>query len=182
MNEYTQKFLENATKAHGDHYDYTGVFLNKHTDRIKILCRIHGPLKVSPYNHVKKGVGCRKCLPVYTLQDIEQQNLLNKDNNDKYKNQIFINKAIKIHGDKYDYSKVFYTKAVERLIITCKLHGDFIQTPECHLKGNGCSKCSKCHKYETTGFIIDANIVHNNKYDYSKTQYTKSKKKSNYYM
>ena len=53
----------------------------------------------------------------------------------------FIEKAIKKHGDKYDYSKVDYKKSNTKVIIICKIHGDFEQTPGCHLAGSGCQKC-----------------------------------------
>ncbi len=41
------------------------------------------------------------------------------------KTQEFIQKAIKIHGDKYDYSKVIYTKAINKIIIIYKSWADF---------------------------------------------------------
>ena len=53
----------------------------------------------------------------------------------------FIEKAKLIHGDKYDYSKVDYINCSTKVIIICKTHGDFLQTPKCHLKGHGCHKC-----------------------------------------
>jgi len=37
----------------------------------------------------------------------------------------FINKAINVHGDKYDYSKVNYTGSTNKVIIICKEHGQF---------------------------------------------------------
>jgi hypothetical protein len=53
----------------------------------------------------------------------------------------FIARAILIHGDKYNYSKVNYVKRNTIVIITCKIHGDFPQTPNDHLQGCGCVKC-----------------------------------------
>ena len=47
----------------------------------------------------------------------------------------FIRDAIKIHGNKYDYSKVEYIKNDSEVIITCPEHGDFKQTPNKHLLG-----------------------------------------------
>jgi len=54
----------------------------------------------------------------------------------------FIAKAKSIHGDKYDYSKVKYEKSSIKVCITCPKHGEFWQTPNSHLRGNGCLKCS----------------------------------------
>jgi G:T-mismatch repair DNA endonuclease (very short patch repair protein) len=55
----------------------------------------------------------------------------------------FIEKAKKRHGDRYDYSKVIYKKASEKIEIICKEHGSFIQTASGHLCGCGCPKCAK---------------------------------------
>ena len=45
----------------------------------------------------------------------------------------FIKKAKEKHGDRYDYSKVHYINAKTKILITCKIHGDFNQTPCNHL-------------------------------------------------
>ena len=37
----------------------------------------------------------------------------------------FIEKAKKVHGDKYDYSKVEYVDSVTKIYITCPEHGGF---------------------------------------------------------
>ena len=56
-------------------------------------------------------------------------------------NQIFIEKAKRIHGNKYDYSLVDYIKAIEKVNIICPVHGIFQQTPNVHLSKSGCPKC-----------------------------------------
>jgi hypothetical protein len=54
----------------------------------------------------------------------------------------FIRKAREVHGDTYNYSKVEYGKnAHEKIIIICKQHGEFLQSPNGHLCGRGCIKC-----------------------------------------
>ena len=55
----------------------------------------------------------------------------------------FILKAEKVHGHKYNYTKVDYVKSSLKVIIICKLHGEFLQTPANHLKGSGCPICSR---------------------------------------
>jgi hypothetical protein len=54
----------------------------------------------------------------------------------------FIENSIKIHGDTYDYSKVEYVSNKVKVCIICKEHGDFLQTPNDHIGGHGCRKCS----------------------------------------
>lgn len=84
----------------------------------------------------------------------------------------YISKAKEIHGDKYDYSKVKYKLRSDKIIITCPQHGDFEQSAHNHLNKNGCRVCwqeSKRSKIED--FLIQANLIHNNKYNYKKTKY-----------
>ena len=54
----------------------------------------------------------------------------------------FILKAREIHGWKYDYSKVEYKKNSTKVCIICPEHGEFFQTPNNHLNGEGCPKCA----------------------------------------
>lgn len=83
----------------------------------------------------------------------------------------FIKKAKTIHGDKYDYSNVEYINNRKKVCIICPIHGEFWQTPNNHLNGNGCAECSGKKKSNTNDFIKKANIIHNNRYDYSKVNY-----------
>ena len=54
----------------------------------------------------------------------------------------WIQKAIKVHGDMYDYSKVEYKNSKEKVIIGCKkCVKDFKQSIEHHLSGKGCPYC-----------------------------------------
>ena len=57
----------------------------------------------------------------------------------------FVEKASKIHNNKYNYSKSTYTKSNENIIIICPTHGEFQQTANTHLHSKGCRKCG----YET---------------------------------
>lgn len=53
----------------------------------------------------------------------------------------FISDAKKIHGDKYDYSKVVFTRMKDKITIICPKHGEFEQRAIEHLGGSGCPKC-----------------------------------------
>lgn len=83
----------------------------------------------------------------------------------------FIEKAKKVHGNKYDYSKVEYEHSKKDVIIICPIHGEFRQRPNNHLNGQGCPKCVGNYKLATDDFIERARKVHGDKYDYSKTVY-----------
>jgi hypothetical protein len=87
----------------------------------------------------------------------------------------FVNKSILVHHNYYDYSLVKYIVNCNKVKIICPIHGEFLQTPNAHLLGKGCKKCSI--KFSLDEFIELANKVHNYKYDYSKTNYIDSTKK-----
>lgn len=54
----------------------------------------------------------------------------------------FIEKARRIHGDRYDYSLVVYGRDNNDPVkIICKKHGVFEQTPRSHLEGKNCWRC-----------------------------------------
>jgi len=69
----------------------------------------------------------------------------------------FIEDAIRIHGDKYDYSKIHDAK----IVIVCKKHGPFMQSPKSHLKGNGCPICKSSQLERKVRVYLDnLNIKH----------------------
>ena len=90
----------------------------------------------------------------------------------------FITDAKKIHGDKYDYSKVEYINNKTKVVITCKTHGDFKQRPDRHLRGQGCPICrykksaKSNQKMSTEEFVKEAKKTHGDKYDYSKVEFS----------
>ena len=88
----------------------------------------------------------------------------------------FIEKARKVHGDKYDYSKVNYINEHTKVIIVCPIHGDFLQQPNSHLSKRNCPKCVN-RKLTTEEFIKKAKEVHGNKYDYTCTEYINKRTK-----
>lgn len=72
------------------------------------------------------------------------------------KRDFFIEQARKVHGDKYDYSKVEYKRAHDKMCIICQKHGEFWQDKYTHLNGVGCPICAKENrtlKYTNETFI-----------------------------
>ena len=79
----------------------------------------------------------------------------------------FIEKAIKIHGNKYDYSLVDYKNSKKKVNFICNsCKNIFEQIPNGHLSGRGCNQCSLV-KHTKESAIKKANSIHKNKYDYS---------------
>jgi hypothetical protein len=151
-----EQFIEKAKLKHGDKYDYSKVEYNNNSTKVIIICKIHGEFLQTPNGHFNGG--CAKCAGCC------------KNTSDE-----FIEKATQIHGDNYDYSKVEYIGAKIKIIIICKEHGDFLQTPTNHLAGNECNKCSKVHKYTLDEWIKKAKDIFGDKFDYTKSQYKTAK-------
>ena len=98
------------------------------------------------------------------------------------KTENFINKAKKIHGDKYDYSKVEYVNSKTKVCIICPKHGEFWQEPRHHLSKHGCPMCGKENSDRKQSltlneFIEKSNQIHNGKYSYDKVNYVNAETK-----
>ena len=112
------------------------------------------------------------------LTDEEIESIIvEKYNTKDEKTKVFIRKALKVHGNWYDYSKVEYKNANTKVTIICPIHGDFEQRPDCHImRKHGCPKCARkangdrCRKTRER-FIEEATKVHNGKYNYDKVNY-----------
>ena len=155
-------FVKKANEIHKDKYDYSKVdYINKKT-KVCIICPEHGEFWQTPEKHIDRAQGCPKCSGRgKTTEDI-------------------IEDFRKIHGDKYDYSKVDYKKWNIKVCIICPEHGEFYMRPNHHLKGIGCPKCSDKYHMSTDEYIEKANRIHSHKYDYSETVYINNK--SNVYI
>ena len=169
----TEEFIEKARKIHGDKYDYSKVeYVNANT-KVCVICPIHGEFYVSPANHLRER-GCPKCRTRKELvgkYSVTKPMVIRKHNI-----QTFVEKAKKVHNNKYDYSKVEYINSHSKVCIICPIHGEFWITPCRHLGGQGCKKCGDLERFNSKkvqqeDWIKAATALHNGKYDYSKVNY-----------
>ena len=94
----------------------------------------------------------------------------------KYTTEKFIELAKKVHGTKYDYSKVKYENSKTKVCIICPKHGEFWQKPASHLNGRGCQECynerrGEIRKKTENEFLNELKNIFSDKYDYSKLKY-----------
>ena len=161
----TEEFIKRAKEVHGNKYDYSECIYSTAHGMVTIICPIHGKFRQIAHNHLH-GATCPKCA-----------------NRERGTTEEFIEKARKIHGDKYDYSKVEYVNAYTKVCIICPEHGEFWQTPNGHLNGNGCPVCAHTDNWDTRGrttteeFIRKVEEVHGDKYDLSLVKYSNSRSK-----
>ncbi len=155
----TDSFIEKAIKIQVDRYDYSKVEYVNNRTKVRIICKEHGVFEQTPNNHLNKQ-GCPKC------------NIGGKLNTN-----YFIEKFIKIHGNRYDYSLVKYINNQINVKIICKEHGVFEQRANSHSSGRNCPRCYGNKKMNTNDFIEKSNKVHGDRYDYSLVEYINNKSK-----
>ena len=147
-------FIEKSIKIHNNKYDYSLVDYKNTYSKVKIICPIHGTFEQGLKPH-SNGQGCPSC-----------------SGNKKLTNTTFIELSNIRFNNYYNYSDVKYINNRTNVSIICPIHGTFLQTPETHLKSNGCPNCSKHRKKDTEYFITKSNIIHNGYYGYKKSIYT----------
>ena len=154
----TEEFIRRARETHGDKYDYSRMtYVNSRT-KVCIICPVHGEFWISPNNHLR-GKGCARCA-----------------GNKKMSNQEIIEKALLVHGDKYDYSIAFCEENKGKMTIICPKHGIFKQSIKRHIGGQGCPICGRekmgrYHKSNVEEFSLRGKEIHGDRYDYSKVEY-----------
>ena len=141
------------------------IYVNSKT-KIKLNCPIHGEVEKNPRG-VLQGQGCPECG--------KEQSRLNRVKKRGGKT-IFIQKAKKVHGEKYDYSLVDYKNSKTKVKIICPEHGVFEQSPNSHLQGSGCNECAlnkkpQNKKMTTNEFIKKSKEVWYDVFGYSKVKY-----------
>lgn len=157
----TEEFLEKAILKHGDKFCYSKVVYINCQTKIILKCKMGHEFLVRPDMHINRGDGCRVC----------------KNSNMVKEQDVFINELNVIYGDSYDYSKIEYNGCFSEVYVICKKHGIFKRMPNMLLRGRGCNKCYVNGKLDTAEFIRKSNIIHKNRYDYSKSIYINSRKK-----
>lgn len=124
----TEEFIRRAKEVHGDTYDYSLTKYTSSLKKVEIICPIHHIFNQIAGNHMKGG-GCKKCATQTTAK--------NRSSN----TEEFIKRAIEVHGDTYDYGLTTYIRKRDKVIIQCKVHGEFRQKPYAHLAPQGCPIC-----------------------------------------
>jgi len=141
-----EEFLVKAHRAHNGRYDYSKAVVTSNTTKLCIVCPIHGEFWQAPKSHLK-GYGCADCA-----------------GNKQRDPALFAGMAVAVHGEKYDYSQAVYTNTDTKLVIICRQHGPFEQTPYNHVNlGKGCASCSnvysKPHK-EVESYLTSLGVVY----------------------
>jgi hypothetical protein len=162
-----EEFIKKAIEKHGQKYDYSKVkYITSTKHTIIIHCKeCNVDFEQLPSNHLKSNNGHDTC------------SRINIGKKYKKTQEDFIKECVDKHGDKYDYSKTVYKSHKDKVIIICKLHGEFEQVAGNHAgKGSNCPLCARIivasKKTKTLDkFIEECREVHGDTYDYSKVDY-----------
>lgn len=132
-------FVKEANIIHDNIYEYISSYVNSKT-KIKIRCKKHNFIfEQEPSLHLQ-GHGC----PICGREIVESSKRLTLEE--------FIRRSNIAHNNKYDYSHSEYINGRTKTTITCPVHGPFEQTPEMHMAGQGCPKCSGRYNPTTDEF------------------------------
>ncbi len=130
-----ETFIQRSSIIHNYTYDYSLIseYINYETP-LKILCKKHNIVfSQTPRTHLLQKCGCPVCA--------KEKMQVESDSRKPTINE-FIIQAQKVHGTKFDYSKVVYKNSMKKVEIICPQHGSFFQTPNSHIsKKQGCIKC-----------------------------------------
>lgn len=159
----TRIFVKRAKSIHQKKYKYHLTKYVTARKKVTIFCPIHKEFLQTPSKHLQ-GQGCNLC---------GIASMVLKQSMDKKE---FISRAKVVHQNLYSYKNTSYESFHKKVLIICKNHGEYYQTPATHLGGGGCKKCavaslSNLRRRSKDEIIQKFNEVHENFYDYSKIEY-----------
>jgi very-short-patch-repair endonuclease len=145
-----EEIIKRFKKIHKDKYNYSEIkYINRST-KVKIICNFcNNEFKQIPSSHLK-GHGCPKCSKI----EASKKRIKNTNNT---KN--IINEFKKVHGNKYDYSKVNYIDSNTKVEIICPKHQSFFQLPGSHKSGIGCPNCNESKGEERIRKFLEENNI-----------------------
>lgn len=155
-----QEFLEKSLIIHGNIYTYVESTFKGMNFKVEVVCKQHGSFLQTACFHTR-GHGCPDCARNSKFSSTES----------------FIEKSRLVHGGLYDYSLVQYISQRKKVIILCKKHGRFLQTPAAHLNGNHCKRCATSHGYTEVDFVMKAIERFGYLYGYREVKYLDAKTK-----
>lgn len=124
--ENLKKYIERSNTIHNNKYDYSKVIFNTITDKVTIICPIHGEFRQTLHEHTNES-GCPKCAH-------------------NYNNKNWIDLFNQKHKNKYSYENFIYEKSNIKVKVNCSIHGEFKLLTSTHLKGVGCPDCANINR------------------------------------
>lgn len=153
-----EEFIRRSKNIHGNKFDYSKTYYEKSSKKVTIICMKCGnEFNILPHNHFK--CDCKKCV----YKKLPQNQAMSHD--------AFLQRAIILYGNKYEYL-TRYVHSQDKILIKCLKCGDiFEQIAYSHLEGHGCKKCADIRSRENQllpiyEFENRAKSIHKSKYTY----------------
>ena len=155
LNMNQDYFIKKAKDRWGDKYDYSLVKYKHCKSKVKIIYNRTGEIfEQTPYLHLSRAP--------------ENIKLSIRKTTDQ-----FIKESKIIHDDKFNYDKTNYVKNNIKVIITCPIHGDFLQNPLSHIQGCGCPNCNESKgEKEIVKFLNKHNINYSRQHKFQNCKNT----------
>jgi len=165
----TSEFIKEAQAVHGDLYNYSKAEYTGGKAKVLIIDPEYGEFWQRAENHLM-GQGNPK------------RGKKKSENSRRKTIEQFVNEAQTVHNNLYDYSKVEYKDTHTKVLIIDPEYGEFYQTPDNHLSGQGSPKrkielLREAFSMTTSEFIKRSREVHGDLYSYSKVEYIKTSTK-----
>ena len=121
-----EEFIKRSREKFGDKFDYSRVVYKSNRKKVEIYCKeCKKYFLQSPGSHLLSKFGCPYCSNKYK-------------NTNKLTKEEFIERAVRVHGNLYNYSKANYIDRNTKILIIDNETGDeFWQVPGNHLSGCG---------------------------------------------
>ncbi len=139
----TETFIARAREVHGDRFDYSKTIYGKNSfEKVLIGCEKHGFQLMNPTQHLVK-TGCPECGKEASKEKMRMTT------------EEFISRSNEVYDGEYTYEKSVYTGNKDKIVVTCKKHGDFVTNAGNHLSrnGGGCPKCAGHVSYVETELV-----------------------------
>ncbi len=162
MGRKIKPFVDFEAKAilqHNGLYSYDSNSYAGTQKLVSIRCHIHGWFEQRGNTHLQ-GQGCPTCRDIWLKSHAKQNGEKNAKVSNQKARRTFVNKSNKVHAGKYTYQYTRYKNVSTPVVITCRYHGNFKQTPKNHLKGQGCKECAAIKRVshakvcDTSGWIL----------------------------
>lgn len=136
----TTEFIAECLDIHGDYFDYRKTTYKNTRTKVMVGCKSHGDFLVRPMLHRDSPTGgCPECRTNKAVKIID-----------------FVERSNVAHGNKYSYAGIKELKNTrQKVLVSCAIHGDFLQIADQHLHGRGCPSCGKeiAHGFSRTSYI-----------------------------
>jgi hypothetical protein len=159
------EFISDINRVHGERYDYSKAVYVNNRSKVILKCKLHGEFLIRPNSLIDSKQGCPDCGRIQANKNIR----LNWNK--------VLKRFKKVHGNTYDYKPETYIDYTTKMVMVCKIHGEFLMKPHTHVGMKaGCKNCGYIKTALKNIIPLEEIIrqfdeVHNSFYEYDLSSY-----------